>query len=794
MADDDDNADDSISSTGEDSPTDPTQSSPVSGFNSDTAPGAREAMAAHAEVRTGSNSSLAENFSHTPPLSDSSGQAPSKPEPDRDKSSNVNLTGVRATARAGQVGAKLGDATADIQGRVEEPSGSDVSPEAVAAAPAPYVATGPTSARLARDSASTVDELGFSSYASAIARFLTHPDSVAPLTISIQAPWGGGKTSLMRMIQEVLDPEVAERDARKEEVVADGAPVHQPRRRVWWHTARVLVRAANSCFRAVARELRPSDTTTTGRLSVRGARIELERLQTDTVAELPAIPTSTSPEKATAKQRVTVWFNAWKYESTNQVWAGLVDAILQQVPARLSMKERERFWFILNTSRVEIDRVRQRLLERTIDLALRSTVGLVPAIVATAVLVASVLGLSHVLGVLPLFKSVFGWLGPTGKPIGESGTALTIAGAFALVKWFAAKLHVEAEPAGEVVKNLVDVPKYEQELGFVHQVAFDLKRVFRSLPPGEGLVIFIDDLDRCTPSKVAAVLEAVNLFLAGEFPSCCFVIGMDTEMVAAALQVAHKDLTANLPAGEITPLGWRFMDKFVQLPFVIPPVDSRNYERLMMRLLGRDIEAADPSAGKLEGDKPAGPESLDNEAERLDALIDTPEFIALTKHAAQLLGTNPRELKRFVNLLRFNYFLLISRQRQGLQCPPAAALARWTALSVKWPEHARWLRRVRERGVPDKDIGDLLSDETEQTRSHQQPNNLLLLERLATKCKEPGGEGYKAWHEKLVAIYQLQGKEPSWIGDESLLDFYADPSAQEYTDESLSSNQNTGFW
>ena len=36
--------------------------------------------------------------------------------------------------------------------------------------------------------------------------FITHEQTGKPLCISIHAPWGGGKTSLMRMIQDKLDP------------------------------------------------------------------------------------------------------------------------------------------------------------------------------------------------------------------------------------------------------------------------------------------------------------------------------------------------------------------------------------------------------------------------------------------------------------------------------------------------------------------------------------------------------------------------------------------------------------
>lgn len=307
----------------------------------------------------------------------------------------------------------------------------------------------------------------------------------------------------------------------------------------------------------------------------------------------------------------------------------MVDAILQEVPARLPRKEQELFWFRLNLSRVGGARLRQRLHEHLLDLALRTSVGFARAAVASSI-VGSV---GAILYILPwgsaLAHSLLGWAIPS--------SAVT---AFVLVKTVAAKMKFDAEPASEVVKNLVEVPKYEQELGFVHQVEKDLKKVFESLPLDEGLVIFIDDLDRCSPPKVAAVLEAVNLFLAGGFSNCCFVVGMDTEMVAAALQSAHKDLTANLPPDVRIPIGWRFMDKFVQLPFVIPPLDPKNYQGFLMELLGKGQDDGAPSsallsrrpkgapvAGNVSGED-YGNEDFDVEAERLNALrSDTNEFV-----------------------------------------------------------------------------------------------------------------------------------------------------------------------
>ncbi len=49
------------------------------------------------------------------------------------------------------------------------------------------------------------DSLGYEAYARAIVHLITNDETVPPLTIGIKAPWGTGKTSLMRMVQDMLD-------------------------------------------------------------------------------------------------------------------------------------------------------------------------------------------------------------------------------------------------------------------------------------------------------------------------------------------------------------------------------------------------------------------------------------------------------------------------------------------------------------------------------------------------------------------------------------------------------------
>ena len=51
------------------------------------------------------------------------------------------------------------------------------------------------------------DKLNFKIYAEALYTFITSKNTTTPLTISINGPWGMGKSSLMKMVREKLEPD-----------------------------------------------------------------------------------------------------------------------------------------------------------------------------------------------------------------------------------------------------------------------------------------------------------------------------------------------------------------------------------------------------------------------------------------------------------------------------------------------------------------------------------------------------------------------------------------------------------
>lgn len=76
------------------------------------------------------------------------------------------------------------------------------------------------------------------------------------------------------------------------------------------------------------------------------------------------------------------------------------------------------------------------------------------------------------------------------------------------------------------------------------------------------LVFFIDDLDRCQPTRVARVLETVKLFM--DRPGCVFVLGMDSEIVEKSVKAQYRGIEGFDEHA--------YMDKIVQLQFNLPPI------------------------------------------------------------------------------------------------------------------------------------------------------------------------------------------------------------------------------
>ncbi|WP_194788883.1 KAP family P-loop NTPase fold protein [Pseudomonas sp. UFMG81] len=612
---------------------------------------------------------------------------------------------------------------------------------------------GTVDTRFTNDVAADTDRLGYQTYASAIADFLTNAKTPAPLSISIQAPWGGGKSSLMQLVREALDPRLNR---------------EQPNPSV-------------------------AGATAATRLIIRNVLQFLEQKDNFTI-------TPDSQVRGKGPTRLwTIWFNAWKYDTTEQVWAGLVDAIVSQVAERLPLIEREKFLFRLQMARIDDGIVRKRLYDRVINAWWVKVRGWTMAGVAA---ILSLYGSEAVAPVLPKpLQDAISQFGNT-----AAGVTQILLGVYLIANYFTSRSKTLNEPATFSLAEYIQIPDYAKSVGDIHQVHADLKRVLNIVPKLKSdtehspLVIFIDDLDRCSPNKVASVVEGVSMLLASETYRCMFVIGMDPQMVAAALEKAHEDVRLKLPRYErAVPLGWRFMDKFIQLPFTIPPCEVRQFDGYIGHLMtplpsepavtvNRDASATStpseqaPLTSNRNEKQPVASVKTEPASSKANIeFIESREVGAIVRLTAAYAVGNPREMKRMVNLVRFYLSLRTARRKSdpAWRSPGQEQYARWVALTLRWPDMLRWLQwGADEAHWPPAELGTALV-----------VRRLRALENNAAKFNTAA-----TWRQALSLDLGITVEsDSSWGFDPKLFEFFK-AEAQLDKGKRLSDAASRGFW
>jgi kumamolisin len=184
--------------------------------------------------------------------------------------------------------------------------------------------SGRPEARATSDRWTIVDELGYNVYADALADFILNPKTPTPLAISIKGEWGTGKTSLMRMLRNRIDPLSTDGEDPVDPLSPDG---EDP----------VPGAAAEGETKP------PTNGDVLDELDVPAEKRNLvvERSPKDRPAPTRRPGQSGRPRRSGLP---SIWFNAWIYQSSRQLWAGLAVAIINGVASRMSFFERERFW------------------------------------------------------------------------------------------------------------------------------------------------------------------------------------------------------------------------------------------------------------------------------------------------------------------------------------------------------------------------------------------------------------------------------------------------------------------
>ena len=518
------------------------------------------------------------------------------------------------------------------------------------------------------------DALGFEPYVTAIAEFLTNSATKPPLTLSIEGEWGSGKSSFMKQLKKAIE-EIPEKELNKElnNISSDGM---------------------FGFFKK--------------------SRLSFKKLK---------------------PQPKVVWFNAWRHDKAEALWATFALEFIQQI-SRPSRNFRNLFSVLIGNIKLFLFRFDwsnglQKITLLVLGLFVVLTLGILVYDKA-AELYQKGTDLYNIFQTISQDKTnqdFLRWLA------GVVGVIISVTGFISLLLQL--KNSVVGDPKNDLT-NYLRSPNYRSQVSFVEKFHKDFQKIVEAYAGKNKVYVFIDDLDRCEVPKSADLMQAINLMISND-PQLIFILGMDREKVAAGIAFKYEQiipyLYANNKTNEDSSLqgmeyAYSFMEKFIQLPFLVPKPANDNLEPFLDEIFSNSAQQTSLNSG-FSRNIPAFIKQIPilsclfrakSSNSNNDVGETTQNQIAETKKeqiqsriekikikegqesqtvrniiimVAPALDDNPRRLKQFINVFRLKTFIAASTglldelldndnrtQESGLTLEQ---LGKFTAISLKWP-------------------------------------------------------------------------------------------------------------
>ncbi len=286
----------------------------------------------------------------------------------------------------------------------------------------------------------------------------------------------------------------------------------------------------------------------------------------------------------------------------------------------------------------------------------------------------------------------------------------------------------------DLVKERNQSGFYRGRLGLLHQVQLDLQELTDALLPIDGrdenlfprgeprVILIIDDLDRCPPDQVVAMLEAAQLLVKTRL--FVVVLAMDVRYITRALE--KKYLGILIANGK--PSGLDYIEKIVQIPYRVPGIDPnvmRTFLSSQMTVVAKEAPQNDQETlathtsdqDQPPAEQPDTPSDLPvftaaPKAQRQDEMLPTraqqfnEDDLNLLKDSCNAAEVSPRAARRMVNI--FKLLKIIWFHRGLLKEPPVEvkkAMLMLLGLSSKYPVIMRVLLRNLENLYLQNDVG-----------------------------------------------------------------------------------------
>lgn len=215
-------------------------------------------------------------------------------------------------------------------------------------------------------------------------------------------------------------------------------------------------------------------------------------------------------------------------------------------------------------------------------------------------------------------------------------------------------------PSAEDLKQCIDVDdveNFKKEFENAHTSLFvsKFRRLFESIVTEaefDSIIVYIDDLDRCSSEKMIECIEAIKLFL--NVTNTAFVLGADERMVERAIKDHYPEIEKDKRL-ICSPFS-DYLEKLIQIPYRLPRLSfNEQYTYIMLLLLKSNYPNHFDSVindyhaykekepfGKYDAEKMKA--ALEN-----NTIPNVEAFIPIIPMMTRFLNGSPRQLKRFLN-------------------------------------------------------------------------------------------------------------------------------------------------
>lgn len=238
---------------------------------------------------------------------------------------------------------------------------------------------------------------------------------------------------------------------------------------------------------------------------------------------------------------------------------------------------------------------------------------------------------------------------------------------------FIKEFKILTKPITDRVNMHLKLPNYRIKLGNRELIKEDLRRLIKTwlINNNEKIVVFIDELDRCSNKTIVEFFNALQLFIQNE--KIIFVISVNYETICYALAENNKFVfEGNISNKDKLAFGEEYLQKYITIPFFLPK--QQGYDYFIKSILKKQ------------------------------SIFSDDDRKTFTKMINEILGSihiNPREMKKILNLL------ILSKDRMYY-----LNQQKDTSKTLLFDEYLRWFLFQHFNPNSSKKIISLLSGST----------------------------------------------------------------------------------